>query len=55
MKLELKSQTALDLAIQLAQQFHHNDFGWIVATNLDIPNWKTRKDRDLCIGELVRE
>jgi hypothetical protein len=53
----LESRTPLDqaVAIQLAQHFHHNDFGWIVAANLDTPNWKTRKDRDLCIGELVRE
>ena len=53
----LESKTPLDqaLAIKLAQHFHHNDFGWIVATNLDTPNWKTRKDRDLCIGEFVRE
>jgi hypothetical protein len=53
----LESKTPLDqaLALQLAQHFHHNDFGWIVAANLDTPNWTTRKDRDLCIGELVRE
>jgi hypothetical protein len=53
----LESRTPLDqaVAIQLAQHFHHNDFGWIVAANLDTPNWTTRKDRDLCIGELVRE
>jgi hypothetical protein len=53
----LESKTPLDqaLASQLSQHFHHNDFGWIVAANLDIPNWMTRKDRDLCIGELVRE
>jgi hypothetical protein len=53
----LESKTPLDqaLALQLAQHFHHNDFGWIVANNLDTPNWTTRKDRDLCIGEFVRE
>jgi hypothetical protein len=53
----LESRTPLDqaVAIQLAQHFHHNDFGWIVAANLDTPDWTTRKDRDLCIGELVRD
>ena len=55
MKLELKSTTVLDLAIELAQQFHHNDHGWIEAENQAKPNWITRTDHKLSIGELVRE
>lgn len=55
MKPELKSKTALDLAIELAQQFHHNDHGWIEAVNQAKPNWITRTDHQLSIGELVRE
>ena len=55
MKPELKSKTALDLAIELAQQFHHNDHGWIEAVNQVKPNWITRTDHQLSIGELVRE
>jgi hypothetical protein len=55
MKLELKSKTALDLAIELAQQFHHNDHGWIYAVNQAKPNWITRTDHQLSTGELVRE
>ena len=55
MKQALQSKTALDLAIELAQQFHHNDHGWIEAENQTKPNWITRTDHQLSIGELVRE
>jgi hypothetical protein len=55
MKQALQSKTALDLAIELAQQFHHNDHGWIEAVNQVKPNWITRADHQLSIGELVRE
>jgi hypothetical protein len=55
MKQALQSKTALDLAIELAQQFHHNDHGWIEAENQTKPNWITRTDHQLSTGELVRE
>lgn len=56
MKL-LESKTALDQAVAeaLAHKFHHNDFEWISSSDSTEPNWKTRTDRSLSLGELVRE
>jgi hypothetical protein len=53
----LESKTPLDQAVAsaLAQKFHHNDFEWISSSDSTEPNWKTRTDRSLSLGELVRE
>jgi hypothetical protein len=48
---------ALDQAAvaALAQKFHHNDFEWIYSSKAIDPDWKTRTDRPLSLGELVHE
>ena len=53
MKPELKSQTALELAIQLAQLFHHEGYRWIEADNQLKPSWQTKTDHPLSVGEVV--
>jgi hypothetical protein len=53
MKPELKSQTALDLTIQLAQLFHHEGYRWIEADNQLKPSWQTKTDHPLSVGEVV--
>jgi hypothetical protein len=52
MKLAPKTQ-ALDLAIQIAQLFHHEGYRWIEADNQLKPNWQTKTDHPLSVGEVV--
>ena len=54
MKLELQSNSELDLAIQLAQKFHNSGFRYIEAENQLLPNWETISKHPLSPGELVR-
>lgn len=53
MKPELQSKTALDLAIQLAQLFHHEGYRWIEADNQLKPSWETKTDHPLSVGSVV--
>jgi hypothetical protein len=53
MKPELKSQTELDLAIQLAQLFDHESYRWIEAENQLKPNWETKTNHPLSVGSVV--
>ena len=53
MKLSPKT-SALDLTTEYAQKFHHQNFGFITASNQPKPNWTTNTAYPLSTGELIR-